>query len=90
MKLGTHRGYIIGTMLLTSLVGGCLSGTSTDTGSGPFFTITLDSGTNNQTVPAGTPLGLRVRITHEGTPQSGALVLWTVTAGGGPPRKPPR
>ena len=83
MKLGTHRGHIIGAMLLTSLVGGCLSGTATDTGSGPFFTITLDSGIDNQSVAAGTALGLRVRVTHEGTPQSGALILWTVTAGGG-------
>lgn len=81
MKLGTYCIWPL--VLALAAASGCLAGTTTDASSGPYYLVTLDSGADNQSVPAGSALGFRVRVTHAGTPASGALVFWAVTAGNG-------
>lgn len=70
-----------GTMILAVLVGAaCGDGT----GPQAETSIAASSG-NNQTAVAGAVLANPnvVRVTQDGTPQSGASVTWAVTAGGG-------
>jgi hypothetical protein len=66
------------------VAGACISGTEVPTASASNYKLTLDpTFKDSSLVPVGTAIPLRVHLSLNGAPVSGATVVWLVDSGGG-------